>query len=100
MFAKIRCIDFTSDVETIELCLFRGIRYDRRNSCVVLSTEHDRHDYIFPIDYSQYERLVGEIEQAIRSNAPHIVFEDGKVFRCRKGELRREAPQNNMKIKL
>lgn len=98
MFAKIHCIDYTSDQLTTELCSFKGIRYDWPHRSVILSTEHDRHDYIFPMDMDAYERLTSELEAAIRSNAYIINFTGGNVFRCRKGELRRVDPQNNMHV--
>lgn len=96
MLLQIHCIDFTSDIETIELCSFRGIRFDRRNGCVILSTEHERHDYIFPMDYPAYERLVGEINALVKQNVPLMGLENGHVFRCRKGELRRDSAQDKM----
>lgn len=96
MFAKIHCIDYTSDQLTVELCSFKGIRYDWPHRSVILSTEHDRHDYIFPMDMEYYERLTTELEAAIKANADIVRFEGGLVYRCRKGELRRSEPQNDM----
>lgn len=96
MYIKIQCVDYVSDKETVEFCKFRGIRYDRRTDSAVLSTEHDNHDYVFPISEPQYERLMGEIENVIKSGSKLMVFENGKVFRCKKGQLHRDSFQDKM----
>lgn len=98
MYIKIHCVDYVSDKETVEICEFRGIRYDRRTDCAVLSTEHDNHDYVFPVSEPHYESLIGEIEQAIRTKANMISLDNGSVFRCKKGQLRREAFQDKMSV--
>lgn len=96
MFIKIDCVDYTSDKKTVEICSFRGIRYDYRTNVAILSTEHDRHDYIFPLSEPNYERLVSELELAARSNANIVRLEKGQVFRCKKGQMRRADIQNDI----
>lgn len=98
MFIKIHCVDYMSDYEKVEYCLFRGIRYDSRLESAVLSTEHENHDYVFPISPSHYDALMDEIETAIKADAKLITLEKGKVFRCRKGQIRRDSLQDQMRV--
>ena len=33
-----------------EICTFKGIRYDASSKIAILSTEHDNHDYLMPLE--------------------------------------------------
>ena len=97
MYLKINCVD-PFDNEMVEICSFHGIRYDKLNRSVVLSTEHTNHDYVIPLEEDGYHMLVVELERAIAKGCSIVALENGKVFRCRRGEKRRTEYQSHIRV--
>lgn len=44
-----------------EICTFKGIRYDASSKIAILSTEHDNHDYLMPLEPKVFEGVVDQI---------------------------------------
>ncbi len=97
MLLRITCVD-PLDNEITEICSFHGIRYDKMNRSVVLSTEHTNHDYVIPLEEDGYRMLVVELERAIEEGRSIVSLEEGKVFRCRRGEKRRTEFQSHIRV--
>ncbi len=83
----------SNDNKFREISTFYGIRYDRRYNNAVISTEHQKHDYVIPMTEENYEMLVTKIESAAKEHTL-IELKGGVVFNCRKGEMRTGEPQN------
>ncbi len=83
----------SNDNKFREISTFYGIRYDRRYNSAVVSTEHQKHDYVIPMTEDKYEILVREIESAAKDHKL-IELKGGVVFNCRKGEMRVGDPQD------
>ncbi|WP_026505571.1 hypothetical protein [Butyrivibrio sp. NC3005] len=92
MYISMTTID-GSDYQTNEICTFYGIRYDKRYNTAVISTDHQKHDYVVPMTETKYEQMVDEI--AIVAKEHNLFYmKNGVIFRCRKGEIRTGEPQN------
>ncbi|MBR4670213.1 MAG: hypothetical protein IKO84_06410 [Butyrivibrio sp.] len=92
MYIAMQCSDSNGALNT-EVCTFYGIRYDSRYRSAVISTEHLNHDYVVPMDPSDYENAVKQIMEAMKGQVELINIEQGVVYRGRKGESRHVDPQ-------
>lgn len=92
MYIAMQCADSNGTLNT-EICTFYGIRYDTRYRSAVISTEHQNHDYVVPMDPKDYESAANQVMEAMKSHAVMIKIEKGIVCRGRKGESRHVNPQ-------
>ncbi len=65
-----------------ELCEFKGIRLNNFG-CVVIQTNHNRHDYIMPMEKDSYVELEKKIKEAYLKKAKLIEL-SGDVYRVHK----------------
>ncbi|MCR5627987.1 MAG: hypothetical protein K6F99_11745 [Lachnospiraceae bacterium] len=85
MYLSFTCVDVNGEINR-EICSFQGIRFNI-NGFAVLSTEHNVHDYILPIDNEHYTVLINNLENLIKTGPSIIRLAKGKVYRVRKNAM-------------
>lgn len=85
MFIKFNCFS-EGNTESTEICSFQGIRFNKIGFAV-LSTEHVRHDYLLPMDMSNYDSFLKMLEKSIACGSNIAEITGGNVYRVVKGSF-------------
>ena len=77
---------YSKDVKpSTEICTFEGIRYDSSSGLAILSTEHNQHDYVLPMDEATYLRLTQGICSLIGQGVSLINLTGSPALRVKHG---------------
>lgn len=85
MYLKFNCFSENDAYET-EICSFYGIRFNKIGFAI-LSTEHEKHDYLLPMDEEAYEEFLSLIAEEIASGTEIAAISGGPVYRVTKGSF-------------
>lgn len=92
MFLKFNVVENPADEPVPEICTFLGIRYDKESKLAIMSTEHDNHDYLMPVEsvkaYTYLsDKLYGYLSKALITKGLMVVIGGSPVFRVKHGSV-------------
>ncbi|SDB35955.1 hypothetical protein [Butyrivibrio sp. INlla16] len=88
MYIAMHCIN-ANNSELDEICKFYGIHYDNMYKSCVISTDHQHHDFVVSMLEEDYKNFYRQVLTALAAEGGQVMeITKGKVFRCRKNEIR------------
>ncbi|SEK78822.1 MULTISPECIES: hypothetical protein [unclassified Butyrivibrio] len=88
MYIAMHCIN-ANNSELDEICKFYGIHYDNMYKSCVISTDHQHHDFVVSMLEEDYKDFYRQVLTALAAEGGQVMeITKGKVFRCRKNEIR------------
>ncbi len=93
MYISMHCVNANNTTQD-EICKFYGIHYDNMYRSCVISTNHQHHDFVISMTEEDFNDLYKQVITALASPGGQIIeMTKGKVFRCRKNEIRQGENQ-------
>ncbi|SKB85848.1 hypothetical protein SAMN06296386_10710 [Lachnospiraceae bacterium] len=85
MLLKVSCIS-EDGTNGVEICTLYGIRFNKQGFAI-LSTEHEKHDYLIPMTEEAYDMLCKSYVACAKSGAAVVELVGGSVYRLRKNAM-------------
>ena len=97
MLLKVTCIS-EDGTNGIEICTLYGIRFNKQGFAV-LSTEHEKHDYLVPMKEDAFNILCKTYIECAKEGANVIELVGGSVYRLRKNAMFLEKVDSKYEFK-
>ncbi len=85
MLLKVTCHS-EDGTDGVEICTIYGIRFNKQGFAV-LSTEHEKHDYLIPMTEESYLVLCQSYISCVKGGAKVMELVGGSAYRLRKNSM-------------